>query len=61
MVLPEEDKSTKQNMNEDSGLLDVSIKYRANKIQTTDDKPKLGDDQVCLSVDVIRMCGLKVC
>lgn len=58
-VLPQADKGSKQTMIEDSGLLDVTIKYRANKIHTTDDKPTL--DQVGLSVDVIRICGLKVC
>ncbi|XP_031563486.1 C2 domain-containing protein 3-like [Actinia tenebrosa] len=56
-VLPQEDKGSKQTVIEDSGLLDVTIRYRANKIQTIADKPTL--DQVCLSVDIIRICGLK--
>ena len=48
---------------QDAGLIDVTINYRHTVVQGQGSAPRvreMGGPQVCLSVGVIRACGLKV-
>ncbi|XP_022100363.1 C2 domain-containing protein 3-like isoform X2 [Acanthaster planci] len=61
---PDQDSLTKEQLAklQDAGLLDVTINYRHSIVQTGGTVPRsteTGGPQVCLSVGILRACGLK--
>ncbi|XP_038063110.1 C2 domain-containing protein 3-like [Patiria miniata] len=61
---PDQDSLTKEQIAklQDAGLLDVTVNYRHNVVQGGGSIPRgreTGGPQVCLSVGVLRACGLK--
>ena len=51
---------TRQDRVQDTGLLDVFVKYQQVKVGQQPVVQKEDDNHVCLSLEVFQACGLKV-
>ncbi|EDO47138.1 predicted protein [Nematostella vectensis] len=57
VVIPGDEDGSRQAMVQDTGLLNITVKYRHSTLSTKGLTAR--PDQVCLNFDVIRACGLK--